>query len=215
MDGFGVADVFDISIFIIFGGTFLILFVGFFRLLLLFFGFLVDCLERFLLSSLSISNCLLLGFLGFSILDLGLFGDHLIHLSMLLGLFYDLLGLDLGMIQVTFVMIFLVLQFLLGLLLFILSLSLFLVCFLLSVMRSLLGGLGITLSSGVIGFLGSLSSLFGGVILSFDCFSSYGCRAAAVLTVGIANGLGSGSIAILNFFVLFVFVGHGISLQLE
>ena len=221
MDSLGIADVFGSSFFLIFGGTFLILLLSLFALFLLFFGFLVDSLKGFLLCSFSISNCLLLGFLGLIILELGLLSDLLVHLCMLLGLLYDLLGLDFGVIQVTLVMVFLVLFFLLGLLLFILSSSLFLVCLLLAIMSSLLGGFGSRLLIGVVGLLRSLSSLLGGIILSFDFFSSFsslGCRAAAVFTIGITDGLRGGSrftTALLYFLGLLGFVSHGIGLRLE
>ena len=98
MDGLGVADVFGSSFLFIFGGTFLILLLGRFCFLLLVFGLFVDILEGFLFSSLSISNRLLLAFLDFSVLDLVLFSDNLVLLGVLLGLLYDLLGLDLGVI---------------------------------------------------------------------------------------------------------------------
>ena len=98
LDGFNVADIFGGSLFFSFFGIILILLLGRLALLLLIFGLLVDCLEGFLLSSLSISNSLLFAFLNFSILNLGLFGDLLVHFCMLLGLLYDLLGLNLGVI---------------------------------------------------------------------------------------------------------------------
>ena len=209
---------FGVSIFFIFGGTFLILLLGSFGLLLFVFGLLVDRFEGFLLCCLPISNGLLLALLDFSVLDLGLFGDMLVLLGMLLGLLYDLLGLDLGVIQVALVMIFLMLQFLIGLLLLILSFSLLFVCFLLSIVSSLLASFGVLLSGGVVGLLGSISRLLGSFVLLFDRLGGSDGGAAAVLAVGIADGLRSAgllTIARLNFLGLLGLVGHGISLGLE
>ena len=176
LDGFGVANKLGGSLLFIFGGIFLTFLFGRLALLFLVFCLLVDILEGLLLSCLSISNCLFLAFLDFSILDLGLFGDHLVNLSMLLGFLYDLLGFDLGVIQVTLIMFLLVLLLLLSLLFFILSLSLLLMCFFLSIMSSFLCSARSILHLSVVGLLLSLSSLFGGVILSFDCFGSHGIR---------------------------------------
>ena len=92
-------------------------------------------------------------------------------------------------------MVFLVLLLLLGLLLFVLSLSLILVCFLLSIMSSFLVSVGSILRLGMVGLLGSLSSLLSGVILSFSCFGSRGgirdrCRSGGLLSNACLTVLG-------------------------
>ena len=117
----------------------------------------------------------------------------------------------------TLVFVFLVLFLLLGFLLFLLCLSLFFVCFLLSVMSSLLSGTGHLLNLGMVGLLRSLSSLFDGIILSFDSFSSHSLR-AATLTIRITDGLGSGGLLItfaLTTLFLLVFVRQCICLPLQ
>ena len=98
LNGLSVVDMFGGSLFFSFGGIFLSLLLGCLGLLLLFLGLLVDRIEGFLLSSISIRNRLLLALLNFIILNLGLLGDLMVNLCMFLGLLYDLLGLDLGVI---------------------------------------------------------------------------------------------------------------------